>query len=148
MKTLSVKWQRLLTDGQTCPRCGSTEEAIDKALGALRQSLTPLDVNVVLEKVELTTEQFAKDTLQSNTIWINGRLLEDWIDGQTGQSQCCDVCGSNDCITMTVGSDVYEAIPSDLIIKAGLLAAAQLLGQEECGCNSTATRPGGDCRPK
>ncbi|MBE0504744.1 MAG: DUF2703 domain-containing protein [Desulfuromonadales bacterium] len=33
---------------------------------------------------------------------INGKLLEEWIGGQTRQSQCCDVCGPNDCRTMAV----------------------------------------------
>lgn len=130
MKTLSITWQRLLSDGQTCPRCGSTETEVDKAADALKQSLTPLRINIVLEKSELSAEQFAKNTLQSNTIRINGRLLEDWLGARAGQSKCCDVCGPNDCRTLDAGGEVYEVVPAELIIKAGLLAAAQLLGPD------------------
>ncbi|MCM2264918.1 MAG: DUF2703 domain-containing protein [Desulfuromonadales bacterium] len=147
-KTLTIKWQRLLDDGQTCPRCGSTEEAVDKAAKVLRQSLTPLGVDVILEKAELSVEQFAQDTLQSNTIWINGQLLEKWLGAQTGQSQCCEVCGPNDCRTMDVGGDVFEVIPVGLIVKAGLLAATQLLDKETCNCDPAESQTKNGCCPE
>lgn len=143
MKTLKIKWQRLMFEGQTCPRCGSTGKEVEKAITALKQSLNPLGINVELEKSELTVAQFKKDTLQSNVISINDRLLEDWIGGITGQSQCCDVCGPNDCRTVGVGEEVYEVIPSELVIKAGLLAASQLLGPETAKCE-----PASSCCPK
>lgn len=148
MKTLMIAWQRLLEDGQTCPRCGSTETEVVKAVELLTQSLAPLGVAVVLEKSELSSEQFAQAPLQSNAIRIDGKLLEEWVGGETGQSPCCDVCGPNDCRTMAVGSEVFEVIPAELIVKAGLLAAAQLLGREECECYPAAVRPGGGCCPK
>ncbi|BCS51888.1 DUF2703 domain-containing protein [Geobacter sp. SVR] len=129
MKTLSITWQRLLDDGKTCPRCGSTEIEVEKAVALLTQSLAPLGITVVLAKSDLNAEQFAKDTLQSNRIQIDGKLLEEWIGGETGQSQCCEVCGPNDCRTMTVESEVLEVIPAELIVKAGLLAAAQILSR-------------------
>lgn len=133
-KTVTIVWQRLLSDGETCPRCGSTEKEIEKAVTLLKQSLNPLGVAVILEKSELSVEQFKKDTLRSNSIHINGRLLEEWLDARTGQSECCDVCGPNDCRTMEIDGDTYESIPANLIVKAGLLAAAQLLGGDGCGC--------------
>ncbi len=147
-KTLTIKWQRLLYDGKTCPRCGSTESEVERAVTVLGQTLKPLSIDVVLEKGELSVEQFKQDTLQSNAIWINGRLLEDWLGAQTGQSECCDVCGPNDCRTMTVAGDVHEVVPVELIVKAGLLAAAQLVDQKTCGCFPAAVWPGGGCCPK
>lgn len=148
MKTLTIAWQRLLDDGQTCPRCGSTENEVEKAVALLTQSLAPLGIAVVLEKSELSTEQFAQAPLQSNAIRIDRKLLEEWVDGETGQSPCCEVCGPNDCRTMAVGSEVFEVIPTELIVKAGLLAAVQLLGREECDCYPAAVWPGGGCCPK
>lgn len=129
MKKLSITWQRLLDDGKTCPRCGSTEIEVEKAVALLIQSLAPLGITVVLAKSDLNAEQFAQDTLQSNRIQINDKLLEEWVGGETGQSPCCEVCGPNDCRTMTVESEVLEVIPAELIVKAGLLAAAQLLSR-------------------
>ena len=147
MITLTIAWQRLLDDGQTCPRCGSTETEVEKAVALLTQSLTPLGVAVVLEKSALSSEQFAQAPLQSNAIRINGKQLEEWVGGETRQSPCCEVCGSNDCRTMAVGNEVYEVIPAQLIVKAGMLAAAQLLNREECDCFPPAVWPGGCCPP-
>jgi hypothetical protein len=151
MKILKIKWQRLVSDGQTCPRCGSTGEELEKAISTLKQSLIPLGIEVVLEKDELSVAEFKKDPLQSNQIWLNDRLLEDWIGGKVGQSPCCDVCGPSECRTVGVGGEIYEAIPTDLVIKAGLLAASQLIGVEknESCCESEAPKaPITNCCPK
>jgi Arsenical resistance operon protein ArsD/Domain of unknown function (DUF2703) len=126
MKTVNIAWQRLVVEGQTCPRCGSTEHEVDKATAVLSQSLKPRGIEVALEKIEISEGAFNADSLQSNMIRINDRLLEDWLGATSGQSQCCDVCGPNDCRTIGMGGEEYETIPSELIIKAGLLAASQL----------------------
>lgn len=123
---LKIKWQRLIFEGETCPRCGSTEKELDEAISTLRQSLAPLGIEIVLEKEELPVSEFKKDPLQSNRIWINNRLLEDWIGGEVGHSPCCDVCGSHECRTVEVKGQVFEVISADMIIKAGLTAASQL----------------------
>jgi len=134
---LRIKWHRLISDEKTCPRCGSTEEELGKAVSALRQSLAPLGIEVILEKEELSIAEFKKDPLQSNRIWINNRLLEDWIEGRSGHTPCCDVCGPDECRTIEVEGQIYETIPAEIIIKAGLSAASQLVaprkGEPCCG---------------
>lgn len=147
-KKLIVKWQRLLFDGQTCPRCGATEAEVEKALLVLNQALSPVDIDVILEKGELSVDEFKKDTLQSNKICLNGRLLEEWLDGRTGQSRCCDVCGPHDCRTVGLEEEVYETVPSKLIVKAGLLAASQLLGPQSAKNVPEKSRPKNHCCPK
>lgn len=124
---LRIKWQRLISAGDTCPRCGSTEEGLEKAVSVLKQSLAPLGIEVILEKEELSVAEFKKDPLQSNRIWINNHLVEDWIEGRSGHSPCCDVCGPDECRTIEVEGQIYETIPAGIIIKAGLSAAAQLV---------------------
>lgn len=124
---LKIKWKRLISNGETCPRCGSTEEELGKAVSTLKQSLAPLGIEVIFEKEELSVTEFKIDPLQSNRIWINNRLLEDWIEGRVGHSPCCDVCGPNDCRTLEVEGKTYETIPAEIIIKAGLSAASQLV---------------------
>ncbi len=132
MKVLRIKWQRLLTDetGQTCPRCGSTEKEIDKAVDTLKQSLAPLGIEVILEKNVLDPVSFAKDVLESNRIWIDEKPLEEWLGAEVGQSLCCEVCGNAECRTVEVGERSYETIPADLIIKAGLVAASKMFSAE------------------
>ena len=82
------------------------------------------------KKEELSVTEFGKEPSQSNRIWINNRLLEDWIEGTVGHSPCCDVCSPHDCRTVAVEGQVYEIIPAKIIIKAGLLAASHLVGPQ------------------
>lgn len=131
MKVLEIKWQRLISKGETCPRCGLTEKAVDKAVSALKKSLAPLGIEVRLKKSELSLSEFKKDSLQSNRIWINNRPLEDWIEGKTDKSPCCEVCGPSGCRTLEVKGKVYEAIPADVIVQAGLLAAAEMVKNDQ-----------------
>lgn len=152
MKTLKIKWQRLLSEGETCPRCGSTEKEVDKAVSILSKSVTPLGIKVELEKTELSVSEFKKNPLQSNRIWINDRSLEDWVEGKTDKSPCCDVCGPSECRTLEVEGKVYESIPADVIVRAGLLAAAEMVKKEPASascCEPKIKSPKGEsCCPK
>ncbi|MEO0247461.1 MAG: DUF2703 domain-containing protein, partial [candidate division WOR-3 bacterium] len=59
MLILKLKWQRLVDDKKrTCPRCSGTEGELDRAYLKLREALSPLGIEVVLEKKELTLEEF------------------------------------------------------------------------------------------
>ena len=127
MKTLKIKWQRLVSDGKTCPRCGNTEKEIERSLSLLKRSLSPLKIKIVLKKEKLSIKKFKKTPLDSNQIWFNNKLLENWIGATTGKSKCCDVCGPNDCRTIKVKNKTYETIPTELILKAGLMAASELI---------------------
>lgn len=119
-KNLTIVWRRLISEGSTCPRCGSTEDELDKAVIQLKEKLNPLGIEVILQKEEITLEEFKKDPLKSNQILLNGQLLDDIINAKTGKSQCCDVCGDEKCRTVEVGDKLYEIIPVEIIVKATL----------------------------
>lgn len=128
MKKLTIQWQRLLNDkNQTCRRCSETGETVETGVLKLKNALAELGIEVELIQKAIDFSAFAKNPLQSNSILINGKLLEEWIGGETGKSKCCDVCGDSDCRTISFGENTFESIPENLIIKAGLLAAAQLI---------------------
>lgn len=128
MTELKIKWQRLVDDsGQTCNRCAGTGDEIQTAVEMLRQALAPLGISVITEISELSTAEFLKYPLESNRVWIAQRPLEDWLKAETGQSQCCGSCGDNECRTVTIGKQKFEVIPKELVLKAGLLAAAELV---------------------
>ena len=116
-RAVKIKWTRLISKGETCPRCGVTEQEIEKTVSTLKQSFAPLGIRVILEKEQISDTEFQKDPLQSNKIWINDRLLEDWIGGKVGHSPCCDVCGPHDCRTVEIQGQVYDTIPAEVIIK-------------------------------
>lgn len=126
-KTLLISWQRLISDGATCPRCGSTEDELNKAVLQLRSALDLLGIEVAVEKRELTLEEFKSDPVKSNRIMFNGRSLEDLVNAKTGQSQCCDVCGDEECRTVEVDGKSLETVPAELIVKAGLIAASDIV---------------------
>ena len=126
MKTLKIQWQRLVIDDQTCPRCGATEVEVNKAMQSLKQSLNPKGIEVVLEKGAIKQADFEKNPSKSNLILIGERPLEDWLQARTGQSACCGPCGDAECRTIDVQGKIYETIPAELIVKAGLIAAGQL----------------------
>lgn len=124
---LLIVWQRLLTDGATCPRCGTTQLAVRAAVEALTEALRPLGITTRLEERALDLTTFQGSPGESNRIWIAGRPLEAWLGATSGASRCCSVCGDNECRTIEVDGSSFEAVPERLIVKAGLTAAASLL---------------------
>lgn len=148
MKRLTIKWQRLVEGGRTCPRCGDTGEEVRRASASLGQALAPLGIEVVLEEAEISGDAFKRQPLESNRILLEGRSLEEWLGAQTGQSPCCDVCGRHECRTVNVDGQSHETVPADLIVRAGLLAAAELTGKAKdpsCCGPAPADSPQGRC---
>lgn len=128
MKNLSITWQRLVDEsGSTCPRCAGTEQEMQRAVERLRAALDPLGVQPVLETREIAPATFMQQPDQSNRIWIGGRPLEDWLGARTGSSRCCDACGDEECRTLEINGASHEVIPEALVVRAGLIAASQLL---------------------
>ena len=129
MKSLSITWQRLVdSNGKTCDRCGSTYEELVQAVNKLRASLKPLDIEPVIEIREIGAKTFTADPSQSNRIWIDSKPLEEWLSASVSSSQCCNVCGDSECRTIEFDNEVFETIPAELILKAGLIAAANMIG--------------------
>ena len=128
MKTLSIVWQRLLNDqGQTCPRCQGTGDAVRQAIERLRTVLEPLGVQPALECRALAPQAFRDQPAESNRIWVDGRPLEAWLGGEAGASRCCAECGEQDCRTLELEGRSYEVIPEELLVRAGLKAGIRLL---------------------
>ncbi len=145
-KTLVIRWQRLVDDkGDTCDRCGNTERSIEDARRMLEASMKPLGIRVKLVTTRLTLKQFKIDPSESNRIWIDDAPLDKILGAKTGDSPCCGACGDSNCRTMMVDGRTYETIPPELIVRAGLRVAADLVQPvtlvESC-C------PSGDASPK
>lgn len=128
MKPLPIIWQRLVTQGETCDRCGSTQRALLGAMDQLGAALRPLGVLPLLETKTLDEASFRADPSSSNRIWIAGKPMEAWLGATVGQSPCCTVCGDLPCRTLDMAGNSFEAIPEELIVKVALIAAADLIG--------------------
>jgi hypothetical protein len=132
MKSLRIKWQRLVYSGdKTCERCGETGQEVSNAVEKLKNSLKPLGIEVILEEKALSIDACAKDISQSNRIWIAERPLEEWLGAKVGKSLCSTCCGELgekvECRTVEIGVKIYESIPADLVLQAGLLAAVEII---------------------
>ena len=152
MKTLPIVWQRLVDpDGQTCPRCNETLDELKRAVATLEVSLPPLGISPSLETREIGAASFEQDPLQSNRIWIAGRPLEDWLGAGESSSPCCATCGDAECRTIELDNRSFEAIPSELILRAALMASSLLLGQagqaEDTECAPGCCSSGGRSKP-
>lgn len=117
-KTIAIEWQRLVVDKETCPRCGSTEKELEKAI----KSLNKLGIKTELKKKEIRLASFKKQPQESNKIIIAGKPMEEWLSAQTGHSPCCDACGDCECRTVEYHGRVYETITAELIVQAVLKA--------------------------
>jgi hypothetical protein len=80
MEKLVIKWQRLVEENKTCPRCGDTEKELERAFLKLKDAFALLNIEVILEKIQLSKEDFKRNPLSSNQIWINNKPLEFWIN--------------------------------------------------------------------
>ncbi|MDP3821697.1 MAG: DUF2703 domain-containing protein [Burkholderiales bacterium] len=140
MNRMPIVWKRLVKSGETCTRCGETFRELDGAVAKLAAALRPLGIEPVLETQEIGEDAFKADPSESNRVWIAGKPIEEWIGANVGMSRCCSVCGDSDCRTLKVGERLYETIPEELFIKAGLMAAGQMMAptqkSSKCGCGS------------
>lgn len=128
MKTLSLKWQRLVdARGGTCPRCRTTGDEVAAAAKTLAKALKPLGIALRAERKPLSPAAFRRRPSSSNRIWLGGRPLEDWLGAATGESECCGPCGDARCRTVELGGKTHAAVPARLVVAAGLLAAGNLL---------------------
>ena len=127
MRALPIIWQRLVSGGKTCDRCGATYQEMQKAVGKLKQTLHPLGLEPTLEVREIGEASFKANPSESNRIWIAGRPMEEWLGATVGSSRCCSVCGDSPCRTVELAGTTFETIPEKVLIKAALAAAAQLL---------------------
>ena len=153
MKPMPILWRRLVTGGETCPRCGDTGHELETAVIKLRAVLSPLGIEPVLETQEIDEATFKTSTAESNRIWIAGKPLERWLGASVGMSRCCTACGDSDCRTVEVDGRTYETIPEEQIVKAGLIAASQMIAPlasqpDECAtsCCDGSSGPG-SCQP-
>ena len=130
MKTLTFVWQRLVSNGQTCPRCAGTGNEVERALQQLQAQLRPLGIEPVLETREIDEAAFKANPSESNRIWIAGKPMEEWLKATVGSSRCCSVCGDSECRTVDIDGASYEVVPEDLMVKAGLIAALTMNAQQ------------------
>lgn len=131
MKKLPIVWQRLVDhDGRTCTRCTRTGEALRTAVDMLDAALGPLGIRIDFVAEALDRREFAADPSRSNRILVGGVPIEERLGATVTSSHCDDVCRGAACRGLELDSETFEAIPVELVLRAALLAAAELVGPD------------------
>jgi len=123
---LEIVWQRVTVGAETCERCGDTGDNVQRAVARLGELLAPRGIEVALTQKALPPLAVA----ESNRIFFDGAALEDLLGAEVVMNHCqscCDLLGAQtDCRALRLEGREYEALPEELIVRAGLLAAKAL----------------------
>lgn len=119
MNIIKITWQGLVSkNGETCERCNKTYLNIKSALLKLDSLLSGLGIKIILEKKELGEEEFEKDPMSSNRVFIDGEPIENILKLKIGKSVCCGPCKGLECRTVVEGDKETDEIPEKYIITA------------------------------
>ncbi len=119
MEVIKITWQGFVgKNGESCERCNKTYLNIERALLKLEPLFANFGVKVVLEKKALSEEEFKRDPLSSNRIFINGEPIEDILNLKMGKNISCGVIQNLECRTIIDGNKETIEIPEKHIIAA------------------------------
>lgn len=110
----------LYLDLNICMRCQGTDDSLDEAIAEVSQLLKATDVDVVVNKINITNEKQAEalEFESSPTIRVNGRDIQLEIRESLCES-CGDLCGDEvDCRVWVYHGKEYTSPPKAMIIEA------------------------------
>jgi hypothetical protein len=130
----------LYLDLNVCTWCQGTDSSLEEAIAEVSQILKSTDVDLVVNKVHVTTQDQA-EALQfesSPTIRVNGSDIQLDVKESVCES-CGDLCGDEvDCRVWVYHGKEYTSPPKAMIIEAIL---REVYGSsEKQGLNGTAYR--------
>lgn len=110
----------LYLDLSVCTRCQGTDTSLDEALAEVSKVLEATGVEVVVNKINVTTEELAikHRFVSSPTIRVNGRDIQMEVKESLCES-CGDLCGDEvDCRVWVYQGKDYTVPPKAMIIEA------------------------------
>jgi hypothetical protein len=114
----------LYLDLEVCSRCQGTDDTLDAAISEIRQILEAAGTEVVVNKINVSTEVLARqyEFVSSPTIRIDGVDIDTEVKESLCDS-CGDLCGDQvDCRVWTYQGIEYNQPPKAMIINAILSA--------------------------
>lgn len=118
MKKVVIEY--LYLDLNTCERCVTTDIVLDEVVKALKPALQLADYEVIQQKIEMSSEEIAKQYrfLSSPTIRVNGKDICLSIE-ENGCSCCSDICGADvECRVFRYEGETYEIPPKGMLANA------------------------------
>ncbi len=141
VRTLTIAWHKVSDDdGSICDLSTATQQTVDQASEELRRALAPNGIEVVVET--LVPEKAEGGDCLCNRVLIQGRFVDEWLgadlvktscSGCPNQKGCAETAESGGCggqYNMIHQGKTYGIVPADLIVMAGLVAAADLTGEQ------------------
>lgn len=122
-----LEWQKGATEAcQTCDACGVSEQEIKAAAAQLKTKLADKKVRVKI--VERKATDGTPERPSASRMWVCGIPLETWLGARAAMTPCPDA-KSREAVrpALYVDDQSYSVIPADLMVKAGVMAANQLL---------------------
>jgi len=110
----------LFLDVSVCTRCQGTDTSLDEALSEVSTVLKATDVEVVVNKINVNTEELAKQYkfVSSPTIRVNGHDIQMEVKESLCES-CGDLCGEDvDCRVWVYQGKEYAVPPKAMIVEA------------------------------
>ncbi|OPX90773.1 MAG: hypothetical protein A4E53_00826 [Pelotomaculum sp. PtaB.Bin104] len=114
----------LYLDLSICARCQGTDKSLDDALTEVSKVLEATGVEVVVNKVNVLSEELAREYkfVSSPTIRINGSDIQMDVKEDFCES-CGDLCGDDvDCRIWVYQGEEYTVPPKAMVIEAILKA--------------------------
>ncbi len=123
-RKLVIRWQHAVCQNDNpCERCINTPLEIQQAFDDLKSSLTGLGITVTMEEKKIKHHD--------DRLFINDRDVIDLLKGERVKTACANCFDENGnprtCTSLKLGEDIFEVIPAELIIKAGLMSASELI---------------------
>jgi hypothetical protein len=131
-KNKRVEIDFLYLDLSTCTRCQGTDRSLEEALDEVSQVLKATGTEVVVNKINITSEELAikHRFVSSPTIRVNGRDIQMEVKESLCES-CGDLCGEDvDCRVWVYEGEEYTVPPKAMIIEAILNA---VFGRQDSG---------------
>jgi hypothetical protein len=123
-RTLVIRWQHAVCKNENpCERCVNTPLEIQQAYENLRESLAGLGIIVTMEEKKIKQHD--------DHIYINDHDIIDLLKGERTKTECANCFDEKGnprtCNSLKLGDKTFEVIPAELIMKAGLMAASELI---------------------
>ena len=148
-KVLTITWHNSPEkEGKKCDNCLVKKDEAKKAYESLKTSLSSLGIQVVMKEEKAKAAACGMVISSSCGVTIAGKPLESWLGAEAGKSGCgsgkgCGAGGASQCASLVLAGKTYTVVPADLIVRAGLIAASEMIGPQSsktCPKSGTCTK--------
>ena len=127
-KVIVLSWQRPDAAAcKGCEKCGITEKDMQKAAAELKNQLADKGIKVLVKpRAAVKGETCA---VSASNVWVCDVPLETWLAASVN-TRPCDCKGSSqpmNCKALYLNGNEYQTIPPELVVDAGMRAAAMLI---------------------